>query len=530
MQETGFSAPPNRLAGSVGDFAGARPAYYGREFEKIQSAVRFPWSWNTAAALAGPFWGAARGLWGFFWTFLILEVLALVQIGRGWWGELGADKLVRLERLTLKYNEFLAKHEAAKLAGDPDAASFLKRAENLQKIADRVAEEAALAAQGAVTILAVGLVLLIGLRLVQGFYANLRYEKQYLGWRAAPAGTASGLSWARAGLGGLLWLAIVPLTLYRFTVGRIDPALEPWVAYFPVEKKHYYAPVSTWMDAGFDWLSVKGAGVFDGVVTTISTVLDGLETVFVDAPWPVVMTVIVVVAWRLAGPRVAVFTCAALAYLAMFGLWETSMVTVSLLGAAAFLCVLFGIPLGIWFGKNQRAYNAALPVLDFMQTMPAFVYLIPIIAFFGTGKPPGVLATPRVRDASGHPADRARYPWRAGKHQGGGDGVRLHPMDTAQGRRDPARDAVDHDRRQSDHPDVPVDGGHRIAHRRQGSGAGRAHRASVRGQGPGDAGGPRDPVLRDDHRPHRARALQALDLAPSARTVARTGRRLRKTH
>ncbi|MGI9408165.1 MAG: ABC transporter permease, partial [Hyphomicrobiaceae bacterium] len=52
-----------------------------------------------------------------------------------------------------------------------------------------------------------------------------------------------------------------------------------------------------------------------------------------------------------------------------------------------------GIPLGIWFGKSKRAYALAEPVLDFMQTMPAFVYLIPIIAFFGTGKPPGVLAT-----------------------------------------------------------------------------------------------------------------------------------------
>ena len=55
------------------------------------------------------------------------------------------------------------------------------------------------------------------------------------------------------------------------------------------------------------------------------------------------------------------------------------MVTVSLLGTAAFLCVLLGIPLGIWFGKNQKAYNAALPVLDFMQTMPAFVYLIRLL-------------------------------------------------------------------------------------------------------------------------------------------------------
>ena len=393
MQETGITAPPARPASSVHDFAGVRHVYYGREFEKIQAATRFPWSWNAMAALAGPFWGAGRGLWGFFWMFLILEVLALVQIGRSWWGELGADKLTRLERLTAKHNEFLAKHEAAKLAGDPDAAVFLKRAENLDKIADRVAEEAALAAQGAATILLAGLALLIVLRLIQGFYANMRYERQYVSWRAHPVGTASGLSWARVGLGGLLWLAIVPLTLYRFTVSRIDPALEPYVTGFPVTKSRYYAPVSTWLDEGFDWLSVAGAGIFDSVVAAITTVLDGLETVFVDTPWPVVMTVIVVVAWRLAGPRVAVFTGTALVYLAMFGLWETSMVTVSLLGAAAFLCVLLGIPLGIWFGKNQRAYNAALPVLDFMQTMPAFVYLIPIIAFFGTGKPPGVLAT-----------------------------------------------------------------------------------------------------------------------------------------
>ena len=120
------------------------------------------------------------------------------------------------------------------------------------------------------------------------------------------------------------------------------------------EEASYYAPVSTWMDAGFDWLSVEGAGVFDSVVAAITAVLNGLETVFVDTPWPVVMTVIVVVAWRLAGPRVAVFTGAALAYLALFGLWETSMVTVSLLGAAAFLCILLGIPLGRLVRQEAR--------------------------------------------------------------------------------------------------------------------------------------------------------------------------------
>ena len=239
----------------------------------------------------------------------------------------------------------------------------------------------------------VGIIFFILLRVFQGFYANVRYEKQYLTWRAEHDNSTTGLNWNRALFSVILWLAIVPLTLYRFTAGKIVESLQPYTLGFPMEKKAYFSPIANWMEEGFDALSVSGAGVFDGVVSTIRTVLDGLETVFVDTPWPVVMTVIVATAWRLAGPRIAVFTAASLAYLGMLGMWETSMITVALLGAAAFLCLLMGIPLGIWFGKNQRAYNFALPVLDFMQTMPAFVYLIPIIAFFGTGKPPGVLAT-----------------------------------------------------------------------------------------------------------------------------------------
>ena len=122
-------------------------------------------------------------------------------------------------------------------------------------------------------------------------------------------------------------------------------------------------------------------------------VLEGLETVFVKTPWPVVMTVIVVTAWRLAGPRVAIFTAAALAYLAILGYWERSMATVALLGTAAFICVAVGIPLGVWCARSDRVFAVARPILDFMQSMPAFVYLIPVIAFFGTGKPPGIIAS-----------------------------------------------------------------------------------------------------------------------------------------
>ena len=89
----------------------------------------------------------------------------------------------------------------------------------------------------------------------------------------------------------------------------------------------------------------------------------------------------------------AIFTVASLAYIGVLGLWEAAMISIVLVGAASLVCILVGIPLGVWFSRNERAYVFARPVLDLMQTIPPFVYLIPIIAFFGTGRVPGVLAT-----------------------------------------------------------------------------------------------------------------------------------------
>lgn len=376
------------LSASVGSFVGARSDYYVREFTRIESATKFPWSWNSMAFLAGPFWGAARGMWGYFWLFLVLELFALVQLGRGLWGDLGADLRARYDRLQ---SIVAARQEEARQAleaGDQVTAdTALKVAENLTRAAEQAQQQANAAAAETTVVLMTGIILLLLFRIGEGFYGNMLYERQYLRWRADST-TTSGFSLLRVFYGALLIAGIAPLTLYRFTVS--DPYV--WITKFPISKE-YFSPISNWLEGWFDWLAVSGSGVFDGITGGIRAVLDGLEVVLVQTPWPVVMLVIVVVAFRLAGFRVAIFTAAALGYLAFLGLWEVSMVTVSLLGAAALLCVVMGIPLGIWFGKSPRAYGAALPVLDFMQTMPAFVYLIPIIAFFGTGKPPGVLAT-----------------------------------------------------------------------------------------------------------------------------------------
>ncbi|MBX2879019.1 MAG: proline/glycine betaine ABC transporter permease [Granulosicoccus sp.] len=402
MSESGLIPERKQHDSSIAEFAKENSEYYSTQFEKIQGKTGFVLSWNMMAALFGPLWAAARGVWGFFWTFLVLELFALVQIGRGLWGELGADQIARYEKLlaNIAKREQQAKDLVA--AGNPEEAEAkLKIADNLKRVAANAKEQADLAAGEAVSILLTGLALLLLVKLIEGLYANFAYEKQYLRWRVNPA-LQSGVSQKGTIFGAFLLIAIWPLTLFRFTIADPDSRLSALtngffggripITEFPV-KKEYFAALAKKGDAGFDWLASNFSEVFNGITASIKWVLDGLETILIDTPWPVVMIVIVVMAFRLAGIRVAIFTAASLLYLAFMGLWEISMITVALIGAGAFLCVLFGIPLGIWFGKSKRAYTFAEPVLDFMQTMPAFVYLIPIIAFFGTGKPPGVLAT-----------------------------------------------------------------------------------------------------------------------------------------
>ena len=404
MIETDSTKKNGRVAErhSVAAFAVENADYYAKEFGKIQGQTGFAWSWNTLAAIFGPIWGAARGAWGFFWIFLVLELFAVVQIGRGLWGQLGADQLARYDRLI----DNIAKREAqaAELTAAGDVAGAeakLTIANNLRGAADKALQAANEASSEAFGILLTGLILLALIKLAEGYYANYAYEAQYLRWRASQD-VQSGIQQSGIVFGLLGLLAIWPLTLIRFTVANPNELATKLtggllgdrisITEFPVGRE-YFSYLSKKGDAGFDWLANRFGNVFDGVTAGIRWVLDGLEIVLIQTPWPVVMFVTVVLALRLAGPRVAIFTAASLAYLAFMGLWELSMITVALIGAGAFLCVLIGIPLGIWFGKSKRAYAIAEPVLDFMQTMPAFVYLIPIIAFFGTGKPPGVLAT-----------------------------------------------------------------------------------------------------------------------------------------
>lgn len=376
------------IADSVRAFAVARGDYYARVMIRIQSHAGFVATFNWGAAVFGPVWAAARGLWGLFWCFAVLELMALVQLSQGLFSDLGAVPRARADRLGENYERVLARVQAARDRGDETGADALARnAERLQAALEKALDQAQEAAAAGVELVIFGFFAFVLIKGIEGISANHAYEKLYSRWRADKR-VCAGFQWTGVAIGAVFVAAVYSTALYGFTVA--EPVA--FVHTFPADKTHYQVLAAA-IDRVFDQTATDFGVFFAGIARGIRFLLDGLEVIFVQTPWPVVMVVITIFAWRLAGPRVAVFTVTALAYIALLGFWEKAMETVSLLGAASFLCVAIGIPLGVWFARSERVYAGARPVLDLMQTLPSFVYLIPIIAFFGTGKPPGILAS-----------------------------------------------------------------------------------------------------------------------------------------
>ncbi len=188
--------------------------------------------------------------------------------------------------------------------------------------------------------------------------------------------------------GLLLIVAIYPITIYRFCASEVVSFVET----FPHSRAITKGTAKS-IDATVDWLTISFEGFFESITWTIREILNLLELIFIGIPWPVMTLLLLLTAWKMAGWRVVGFTAFALAYLGIFGFWDKAMSTMALVGASVFICLIIGAPLGIFAAKSPR-FNAVLnPLLDLMQTMPSFVYLIPAIAFFSVGKPPAVLAT-----------------------------------------------------------------------------------------------------------------------------------------
>jgi glycine betaine/proline transport system permease protein len=152
-------------------------------------------------------------------------------------------------------------------------------------------------------------------------------------------------------------------------------------------------PLGAMVNDGVKLLLDRGGSVFDAVGAVVESFAGQVESVFLAIPsWLVMLVVVAVGVWRLKW-RFGVFALLSLLVIRITGFWDQTMVTLALVFSATIISLLVGVPLGIVCARSDR-FNALLrPVLDFMQTMPAFVYLIPAAMVFGLGRVPGILAT-----------------------------------------------------------------------------------------------------------------------------------------
>ena len=152
-------------------------------------------------------------------------------------------------------------------------------------------------------------------------------------------------------------------------------------------------PISDWVDT-FVWFLIDNLGpLFDAITFVLGSIVSSLESSFLWVPVPVMIIIIVLLGWKFGGRGVAIFNVLTLLLLVSMELWDQTMSTLALIIAATLVALVIGIPMGIWASRSDPVWRVIRPILDLMQTLPIFVYLIPAVMLFGIGMVPAAIAT-----------------------------------------------------------------------------------------------------------------------------------------
>ena len=209
-------------------------------------------------------------------------------------------------------------------------------------------------------------------------------EKQTNPWAAEPSETQSTNPWGNdsgAETAGGDWLTATPGDTVVTEVDMVHPFQDAVI------------PLGTWVDQGLEWLVDNFRGVFQSIRWPIDATLTGIESALLAVPDILMLVIIGLLAWQASGRRLAIGSMISMAFVGLIGAWAEAMVTLSLVLTSVFFCLVIGLPTGIWLARSERAATIVRPVLDAMQTTPAFVYLVPVVMLFGIGNVPGVVVT-----------------------------------------------------------------------------------------------------------------------------------------
>ena len=198
------------------------------------------------------------------------------------------------------------------------------------------------------------------------------------------------------------WALVLVVLIASFFIGGPEMEFPTTVSRTEVEtdnggtlvlEKSLRELISGVIDEAVDWLTVEISWLFDGLSSVVAYALVTIEDVLKWIPWPTVVVALAVLSFAVGRWRMVGFTLFALLFVGFMDLWENTIDTIALMVVAVVISVGVGLPLGVLAARNRVADNLMRPILDGMQTMPSFVYLLPGLLFFGLGKPAGIFAT-----------------------------------------------------------------------------------------------------------------------------------------
>jgi len=162
---------------------------------------------------------------------------------------------------------------------------------------------------------------------------------------------------------------------------------------FPTMDRQELRELKKAIDLGFRNFSRAYGDALETFFEPLLYFMVWLEKLLIVSPWPIIILVMGGLAWLGARSWLAVAgTVASFFVIGYFGMWEDTMATLAIISVATLVCIVAGIPLGIWMARSDRVQTVITPILDVMQTIPSFVYLIPVVMLLGIGKVPGLLA------------------------------------------------------------------------------------------------------------------------------------------
>ncbi|MGI2195536.1 ABC transporter permease [Shewanella baltica] len=152
-------------------------------------------------------------------------------------------------------------------------------------------------------------------------------------------------------------------------------------------------PLDVWITNLVNWLVEGYRWFFQLIKWPVDFILSGVSDGLLATSPLLVIALFGAIAWRVSGLKLAIFTLLSLVLIGLLGFWSETMITLAMVFSSVVFCTLVGVPFGIWAGRSDRVNNVLRPILDAMQTTPAFVYLVPIVMLFSIGNTAGVLAT-----------------------------------------------------------------------------------------------------------------------------------------